>query len=284
MLRHSTRVLMLVLAPLALGTSLRAAGPETVDEILAKHVEAMGGLKKLEAVKTMKMTGKMMFGGGMEAPMTIEFKRPNKVRIEFTFQGMTGIQAFDGKTGWIVMPFMGKTDPEKMPPDQVKEIEDQADFEGPLVNYKKKGHKVELEGKDEIEGAEVYKLKVTKKNGDVELYYLDAEYYLIVQMKGKRKFQGTEIEYEVSMGDYKEIDGLMFPHSIEPKMGGAPGGAAMTFDKIDLGVDISDERFAMPEAKKDDASAKPASGGEKKAEQDKGGKEKPGEGKDNGKH
>lgn len=227
----------------------RADDLKTADEIIAKHIEAIGGRKKLDAVKTAKMSGKMVMQGGMEAPLAIEFKQPNKVRVEFTFQGMTGVQAFDGETGWFVMPFMGKTDPEKMPPDLVEEIEDQADFAGPLVDYKKKGHEVELVGKDEVEGSDVYKLKVTKKSGNVEYHFLDAEYFLTIQMKGKRKIQGTEIEFEVLSGDYKDVDGLMLAHSIEQRMVGGMGGATMVFEKVELNVDIPDDRFVMPEVK-----------------------------------
>ncbi|MGB2988068.1 MAG: hypothetical protein WBE26_19540 [Phycisphaerae bacterium] len=223
---------------------------KTVDEVIAKHIEAMGGRKALDSVKTMRMAGKSIMGGGMEAPLTIEFKRPNKVRVEFTFQGMTGIQAFDGKTGWFIMPFMGKTDPEKMSSDQVEAIEDQADFEGPLVDYKKKGHQVELIGKEEFEGSDAYKLKITKKGGAVEYHYLDAEYFLTTKMKGKRKFQGTEIEYEIGFGDFKKVGGLMFPHSIQQ---GSMGAGAMVFEKIEVNVKLPDDRFTMPEIKKEEA-------------------------------
>ena len=145
-------VLMCRLVPVSAGE------PKTADEVIARYIKAIGGRDKLDAIKSMRVTGKTMLGGGMEMPLTVEFKRPNKARIEFSFQGMTGVQAFDGETGWFIMPFMGKTDPEKMPPDQLKDIEDQADLDGPLVDYKKKGHKVELLGTDEVEGSEAYKL------------------------------------------------------------------------------------------------------------------------------
>lgn len=263
MSRKATSFWILLCVPFCWAIPASADELKTVDEVIAKHIEAMGGREKLDAVKSVKMSGKMTMPGGMEAPLTIELKRPNQVRVEFIFQGMTGVQAFDGKTGWFVMPFSGRTDPEKMSSDQVKQIEDQADFEGPLVDYKKKGHKVELIGKDEIEGADVYKLKVTKKSGDVEYHYLDAEFFLTIQMKGKYKFQGTEIEYEVVIGDYKEVDGLMVPHSLEQRMGGM-GGNTMTFDKTEFNVKIPDERFTMPEIKKEETPKKDTGREEKK--------------------
>lgn len=243
-----------VLCGVAMGVQAPAVADDLtdVDEIIAKNIEAQGGRKKLDAIKTIKMTGKNMVGGGMELPISLEIKSPDKIRVDFTFQGMTGTQAYDGKIGWFVMPFMGRTEPEKMPPDQVEAVQEQADFMGPLVDYKKKGHQVELVGKDEVEGSEAYKLKVTKKNGDVEYHFLDAEYFLTIQTKGKREFQGTEMEYEVSYSDFKEVGGVIFPHSINQ---GAMMGT-MVIEKIEINSAISDERFAMPEPKKEEEKEK----------------------------
>ncbi len=239
-----------------LGGFVYASEPKTADEVIAKYIEAIGGRKALDSIKSMRTKGKMTFGGGMEAPMFIELKRPNKVRFEFTFQGMTAIRAYDGKVGWSITPFAGKTDPEKMPPDQVELIEDQADMDGPLVDYRKKGHKVELVGKDEVEGSDVYKLKVSKKNGNVEYHYLEAEYFLPIKLEGKRKFQGTEIEFAMVFGDYKEVNGLLIPHSIQ-QQGSEMGGVVITFEKMEVNIPLSEERFAMPEVKKEEAAAKP---------------------------
>lgn len=226
-----------------------AGEPKAADDVIAKHIEAIGGRKTIDGIKSMRVSGKSLAGGGMEIPITIEYKKPNKVRMEFTFQGMTGIRAYDGQTGWFVMPFAGKTEPEKMSADQVEMIEDNADPFGPLVDYKKKGHQVELVGKDEIEGSEVYKLKVTTKSGNTEYYFLDTEHFLPIQTKGKRKFQGTEIEYTVSYGDYKEVGGLLLAHSIQ--QGGM--GGDMTFEKVEVNVDIPDDHFTMPKVEKQEA-------------------------------
>ena len=246
-------------------TSVVRAGDDeikNVDQIIKKYIEAIGGRAKLDSVKSMRWTGKSMFQGGMEAPLTMEFKRPGKLRIDFTFQGMTGTQAFDGETGWGIMPFMGKTDPEKMSADQVKQIKDQADMDGPLVDYAKKGHKVENMGLDDIEGTSAYKLKVTRKDGEVEYHFLDKEYFIPVAIKRKHKFQGTEIGFEVLMSDYKEVSGVMYPHSVKQRAGSGPGGSTLTIDKIEVNVDLPDARFAMPEVKKDTPKAAEKEGDE----------------------
>lgn len=228
------------------GLMSTAAWAQTADEIIAKNLEAKGGLDKLKAVQSMRITGKVM-GGGQEIPFVREQARPSKLRTEFTFQGMTGIQAYDGKAGWAVMPFMGKKDPEPMSADDLKQAEDQADIDGPLVDYKEKGHQVEYLGTSEIEGTPAHKLKVTKKNGDVVTIYLDADSYLEIKAEGKTKVQGQEIEGETTFGDYKEVGGLVVAHSIQSKMKGAQGpGQTITFEKIELNPELPASRFEMP--------------------------------------
>jgi outer membrane lipoprotein-sorting protein len=224
---------------------------ETLEEILAKNLEARGGEDAILAVQSTRSTGTMRIGGSaagaLEVPFTAEFKRPNKVRIEFTMQGMTAVQAYDGEVGWAIMPFLGKTEPEEMAEDQLKEIKDEAELEGPLVNYRAKGHTVELVGEEEVDGTPAYKLKVTKANGDVDYLYLDKEYFVEFKAEAKREIQGNEVEVSTVIGDYKEVDGLLFPHSMEISYGGGPAAQVITISSIELGVDIPDDRFAMPE-------------------------------------
>lgn len=221
---------------------------EELEDILSKNYEAIGGKEAWEAVETVKMTGNMNMGGGqMEAPFQIEFKRPQKVRLEFTIQGMTGVQAYDGEVGWSLMPFMGKTEPEEMAEDQLKDIKDQADFDGLLLNYEEKGNTIELIGEEEVEGTPAIKLKVTKENGDIVYTFLDAEYFIEFRTETTREVQGNEMQITNTIGDYKEVDGLIFPHSIEIAFGDMPAGQVITIDKIELGVEIEDSRFTMPE-------------------------------------
>jgi|KBSSwiStaDraftv2_1062776.scaffolds.fasta_scaffold45330_3 outer membrane lipoprotein-sorting protein len=232
---------------LALGLMLAPlAHAQTVDDILAKHYEACGGLAKMKAVNTMRVTGTMTLGPGMESPFTIERKRPGLRRMEFTFQGMTGIQAFDGSRTWSVMPFMGKKDPEVGSDEDNKNALDDSDFDGALVEYKSKGHTIELMGKEPVEGADAFKLKVTKKNGNVEYDYLDAETYLLVKTEAKRKFRGTEMEGTTTFSDYKDVDGLMQPFSMESGAKEMPQKQKFAFTKIEMNVPLDDTRFAVP--------------------------------------
>lgn len=244
--------LLAVLAP--------AAQAQTVDEILAKHYDAIG-LDKLKKIQTMRVSGKMTVGPGMDAVLTMERKRPGMSRMEFTLQGMTGVQAFDGDNGWSVMPFMGKKDPEPMSADDAKEMKDDADFDGALSDWKAKGHTAEYLGKESVEGAETYKVKLTKKGGRVETYYLDTETGLMLKLESKRTVRGNEIDSETVLGDYKDVNGMLMPFSLEQGMKGSPQKQKMTFDKYEMDVKLEDARFKLPvvAASADSSKAAPKS-------------------------
>jgi outer membrane lipoprotein-sorting protein len=244
------RLFLFVFAFAALALPLSG---QTVDDLIAKNIQARGGLEKLKSVQSLRLTGKMTIGPGMEAPITLEQKRPMRLRMEFVVQGLTGVQAYDGTSGWQIMPFMGKKDPEVMTADDVKDVEEEADIDGPLVDYQAKGHKVELLGKEKIEGTDAYKLKLTLKNGDVETVYLDADSYLEIKDEGKRTVRGNVVETETSIGDYKQVEGLTFPFSIESGIKGTEQKQKITVDKVELNVPLDDARFKMPAA-----PAKPA--------------------------
>lgn len=252
--------MLAVLATLAALVLAGAASAESVDEILARNYEAKGGLAKLQAVRTARMTGKMMMGPGMEAPFVLLWARPDKVRTEFTFQGMTGIQAYDGTVGWQVMPFLGKTEPETMGEEELKSVREMGEdaLEGPLVGWREKGHTVTLAGEEEVEGTPAWRLEVVKKNGDASTVWLDKESALEFKATGKRTVRGQEMEFESSIGDYKEVGGLLLAHSVESRPKGAPQGQVILLDAIELDPEIPDGTFTMPPPKP--AAEAPAAG------------------------
>ncbi|MEA2206324.1 MAG: hypothetical protein QOE77_3100 [Blastocatellia bacterium] len=225
------------------------ASAQTVDEILARYVKSLGGMEKIQAVQTLRRTGKYIGGGGFEALMMQENKRRSFIRGEFTLQGMTAISAYDGKTGWKIEPWNGKKDPEALGEEEMKGILDDADFDGPLINYKEKGYKVEFIGKDTFEGTETFKLKATKPNGDVYIYYLDTDYYVPIKIDTKRIVRGAEREYETALADYKEVAGWYLPHSIESNVKGSQNKSQVVYEKIEANVPLDDSRFHMPVAK-----------------------------------
>jgi outer membrane lipoprotein-sorting protein len=225
-----------------------AVWAQTADEIIAKNIQARGGLDKLKSVQTIKATATMAMGPGMEAPGLLIQKRGNLARLEFTVQGLTAVQAYDGKNAWQIMPFTGKKDPELMSADEAKEVEEMADVDGPLVDYKSKGHQVELLGKEKVEGTDAYKLKVSLKNGDVLTVYIDADSFLTIKEETKRTVRGTEQVVESAIGDYKEVDGLVIPFAIESGVKGSQEREKLTITKIELNVPADDSIFKMPAA------------------------------------
>lgn len=238
------RRIPVLLAGAALLTVPLAA--QTADDIIAKYVKTIGGMEKIQAVTSLRRTGRYVGGGGFEAGVVEESKRPNKVRQEFLLEGMTGVNAYDGKTGWKIEPWFGKKDAEPLSEDEMKEIVEEADFDQPLVNYREKGNKVEFVGLDQVEGTDAFKLKVTLASGDVRYYYMDTDYYVPIKIEMKRMIRGAEQEFETSLGDYKAVAGWYLPYSMETGRKGSEERDKITFQKIDANVPLDDHRFEKP--------------------------------------
>jgi hypothetical protein len=238
------RKVLLALVTIALCSV--AASAQTADEIIAKYVKTIGGMEKIEAVKTLRRSGKVIVGGGFEIPIVEENKRPNMVRQDITIQGLVGTNAYDGKVGWKVQPWQGKKDPEAMGEGELKSILEEADLDGPLVNYKEKGNKVEFVGMDEVEGTDTYKLKVTMPNGETRFFFMDTDYFVPIKIETKRTIRGNEVEFETVLGDYKEVNGWYLPWSLEVGAKGSQFKQKVEFEKVETNVAIDDSRFAMP--------------------------------------
>jgi photosystem II stability/assembly factor-like uncharacterized protein len=230
---------------------------QTADDIIARYIKTIGGMEAIQAVKTLRRAGKMTAGGGFEVVLLQENKRPNLVRQEMSMQGLTAVDAYDGQTGWKIEPWEGKMDPELMGEERLKMIVQDADFDGPLVNYRQKGHQVELLGLEPVEGTDAFKLKVTLKNGDVHSYYLDTDYYVPIKIETRRMVRGAEREFETILGDYKQVAGVYLPHSVETNPKGSPDKTKITYERIEANVPVADSRFSMPVAKSGQAKVEP---------------------------
>lgn len=236
----SKRNLLAVLFCLSLGASA-----QTADEIIQKNIAARGGLEKLKAVTSIRQT-LTVEQGGFKATSGQESKRPNSLRTSFTIQGMTAVTAYDGASGWRITPFQGKKDPELIGEDELKGFQEQADFDGPLIDYQSKGNTVEYMGVDQVDGDDAYKLKVTLKNGDIFYYYFDPDTYLEIQRESQIFIRGSMRESVTQVGSYKAVNGIMFPFSAESWPKGNPQARArVTVQKIELNV-VDDSDFKMP--------------------------------------
>ena len=224
-----------------------AAVAQTADEFVARNLAARGGKERLLAVRSARLSGNITMGPVRDTPMTLEWRRPSHVRLEFKAQGLTGIQAYDGATAWALLPFHGMTSPEVLPDEQRQPLVDMADFDGPLVDYQAKGNTVELLGKERVEGTEAYKLKLTRKGGRVTILFLDAGTFLVIKQVETVDNGAGPQELESTISDYKEFGGLLFACSRERRAkGAANAGQVTTFEKVELDVDLPDSRFAMP--------------------------------------
>lgn len=221
---------------------------QTADELVAKNLQAKGGLEKIKAIKSMRMTASFD-AGGFKAQVGQESARPNLLRQTFSLQGMTQVTAYDGTTGWQINPFQGRKDPELVGDERLRALTEDADFDGPLVDAQAKGNKIEYIGHDEVDGDDVYKLKVTLKNGDIFYYSLDPDTYIEIQIEKQRFVRGAVRESVTLLGSYKPVNGVMFPFSITNGPKNNPeAGAKVTVQKIEANVAIDDKDFKMPAA------------------------------------
>lgn len=238
------KILPLALAALALAAPAptRAQSP-SLEEILSRHYEAIGGLEDWMSLESMRAKGTLALSG-FRAPFEMVVARPDRARMEFRVQGTTGVQAYDGETAWMFLPFMGQTEPRRMPEAMAKELVEQADIDGPLVGYAQEGHELRLVGVTVVGGTTTYEIEVTLKSGGVRNYFLDAERYVPIRITGRRDVQGTTMDIETSLGDYREVGGLLFPHSIHAGSGAT--AQTLTIEEMELNVDPDPGIFAMP--------------------------------------
>ena len=224
-----------------------ADGPPTADELVAKNIEAKGGESALHALQSLRLKGKLLVQQGqIELAYLQTKKRPEEVRTEASLQGMTQIQAYDGKEGWKVSPFFGRKDPERMSADDVKALVEDTEIDGPLIDWKEKGSTVEYLGTEDVDGTPAHKLKVVRKNGDVSLVYLDPDHFLEIRIVTGRMRHGAYEEVETDLGDYEKAGGVFVPTSIEFGQKGAPDKQRTIIDKVEANVPVDDTIFHFP--------------------------------------
>jgi hypothetical protein len=219
----------------------------TVDELVAKNIEAKGGASALHDLQSLRLSGKMLVQEGQIQLAYLQIKkRPDEVRTEGSLQGMTQIEAYDGKEGWRVSPFFGRKDPERMSADDVKSLVEDAEMDGPLVDWQTKGNTVEYLGTEDVDGTPAHKLKVVRKNGDVSFVYLDPDHFLEIRVLTQRMRHGAHEEVETDLGDYEKAGGVFVPTSIEFGRKGDPDKQRIIIDKVEANVPVDDTIFHFP--------------------------------------
>lgn len=230
----------------ALVLACASAHAMTADELIGKNLTARGGLEKIHAIKTLKSEGKLRFGGQFELTFAFYQKAPDSSRSEASLQGLTAVQAWDGKDAWQISPFQGRKDPEKMTADDAKALADAAPIGGPLVDWQARGSKVEYLGTEDVDGTDAHKLKVTLKNGDIDVVYLDPDQFLEIRTVAQRTVRGTRVESVSDYGDYEQVEGVYFPFSISTENKAEGGIQQTTIEHAGANTPMADTLFAFP--------------------------------------
>lgn len=214
---------------------------QTVDEIVDKHIAAIGGADKLKSVTTM-VAERSLSVQGMDIPTVSTLVVNKAVRSESTIMGNSMVQAYDGTSAWMIRPTMmgGTGEPEDMPADQLKQLKGQLDPFGPLFNYKDKGNTIELVGKEKVDKKDTYHLKVTTKDGDVVDQYIDASTYLLTKTKASANGQDVEVNFS----DYKDVDGIKIAYAMD--ISNQMGNLAFLTSKIKINGSVDDKIFKKP--------------------------------------
>ncbi len=217
------------------------AQAQSVNEVLEKHFKAVGQ-EKLVDVNSFYIKAKVS-QMGMELPMEMKIKKPDMFITNIDIQGQKMVQAFDGQKGWMIIPMMSP-DPQELAGAQLDQAKEQANMEGELYNYEKKGSTAEMAGKVNVDGKEMFRIKLTDKDGNLKDYFIDANTYLIAKVKAKVSAQGQTVDVEQIMGDYKTIDGITMAMKIESKS--PMGTAVITMEEVKFNEKFDDAIFKQP--------------------------------------
>jgi outer membrane lipoprotein-sorting protein len=244
MFRRTTLALA-AFAVFTVGVGVAQGFAQTVDEIVAKNYASKGGLEKWKSIQTQKMTG-VASAQGFELGMVIYGKRPNMGRQDLTIEipgqpPVTMINIFDGVKAWMINPMSGSDAPAEMSGAEADTVREQSDFDGSLVDYKAKGHTIELVGTVALGTKKVHHLKVTRKGQPVQHYYLDTETGYEVKVTTEAG-AGPAVESELS--EYRTIDGVQVPHLIRVLQGGQVQ-AELRITKVEFNVPLDDALFKI---------------------------------------
>lgn len=287
-MRSKAPILLTILAGGCLAQALAASDTKpapagvTVAQIVDKHVAARGGVKAWHAVQTLSVSGKLDAGSGdsiersrlmaragagasarrnaaataksstektqIQLPFRLELKRPQKSRLEIDFAGKTAVQVYDGQTGWKLRPYLNRDDVEPFTAEEAKAESVKADLEPPLVDYAAKGSRVALEGMEQVDGHNAYKLKLTSKEGDVHHIWIDATSFLDVKVEGlPRRMDGKMRTVWIYQRDFRAVQGVMVPYLYETTNEGSPQGHKMVIESVAVNPSLDDARFAKPQ-------------------------------------
>jgi hypothetical protein len=282
MLRKSYVLSLAVSLSVSLAAVAQSASKLTAAQIVEKNIAARGGLQAWRSLQTMTWKGKMDAGTGdsaarsrafamssmgkmqpasrmdlpdkteaekqVQLPFVNELKRGRKSHVELEFAGKTAVQVFDGANGWLVRPYLNRNDVEPFTAEQLQAESQRADIDGYLVDYAAKGSKVEMDGVEKVEGKDAYKLKLTQKSGDVKYIWIDAQSFLDVRVSGpQRRMDGKMHNVYVYQRDFRSVNGLMIPFTLETAVDGYRGTHKTVLESVVVNPKLEDSLFTKPQ-------------------------------------
>jgi hypothetical protein len=236
----------IALCAMLLGLASRA-GAFTADELAAKNIEARGGSAALAAVESVRRSGQLIINGGQYTLGVVETRRrPDSIRDEATLQGLTQVESYDGQEGWKIDPFQGRKDPERTSPDDLKGLIEDAQIGGPLEDYRTRGGTLEYAGTEDIDGTAAHKLKLTRKNGDVQYVYLDPDYFLEIRIESQRSVRGVKQTVITDLGEYEKVAGVFWATAVTSGRKGDSSPAKIIYDKVEVNIPLDAGYFSFP--------------------------------------
>jgi outer membrane lipoprotein-sorting protein len=239
-----------------------ALPPLTASQIVDKNVAARGGRAAWAAVQAMSWKGKMGAGAStyttvspagklqtktrdeVELPFTLDFKRPQKTRLELEINGQRAVQVYDGEQGWKLRPYLGRSGWDPYTPEELKKAAAEPGIEGLLIDYAAKGSRVETDGTDKVEDRDAYRLKVTLKNGQVRHVWLDSQSFLDIKVDGTpRRLDGKPRAVEIYLRDFKAVQGVMIPHRVETAVQGVKNKEKILIENVAVNPNLNDTLF-----------------------------------------
>jgi hypothetical protein len=233
----------------ALLVALPAGAAPGVQEIVEKNIAARGGLAAWHNLQTLTYEGTIDAGGkpAHELPFVMKQKRSHKTRLEIVFKDQTAVQVYDGAQGWKVRPFLNRNEVESYTPAEAKLAAKADDLDGPLVDYQKKGTQVALEGTEQVDGHQAYKLRLTSRDGTKRNLWIDAASFLEIKMDGEpRKLDGRMHTVQMYFKDFHSEHGLNIPHLQETVVAGVKEPYKMTITKVSVNEGLDDALFGKP--------------------------------------
>jgi len=246
-----TVLLSTVVLTALLGLPAAPSRAMTADELVAKNIEARGGAARLDAIRSLRLTGRAVFRFGdaqIKADWARLISRPDRIRDEYSLQGLTMVLAWDGQDAWTLDPFQGRRDAQKDSADDARARSVLADISGPLVHWREKGHSIKYLGTEDVDGTPAHKLRVELKNGDTQYVFLDPDYFLEIRNETVSHVRGTEQITETDFGSYAQVAGVWIPFSMDTGPKGAPRTVRVTIERAEANVDVDAAVFRFPPA------------------------------------